>query len=257
MANRIKGITVEIGGDTTRLQNALKGVNSQIKSTESQLRDVNKLLKLDPGNTELISQKYKLLNQAVEETKQKLETLKTAAANADKALAEGTISQEQYDALQREIIETEQDLKKLEQAANESANAMEGIVQKGEKLNAAFNANEGNVISKTHVDFVYDVDKKGEEKSYGNATTDKIYLLSSLESETYFPEEDSLKCKPTAYAEAKGASVYKGSTLWWFRSCSYVDNNAACSDGFTGRWDGKWTTVEIRVRPVMWIDFGY
>ena len=51
MASRIQGITVEIGGDTTKLQNALKGVNGQIRSTQSQLRDVNKLLKLDPGNT--------------------------------------------------------------------------------------------------------------------------------------------------------------------------------------------------------------
>lgn len=49
MASRIQGITVEIGGDTTKLQNALKGVNGQIKSTQSQLKDVNKLLKLDPG----------------------------------------------------------------------------------------------------------------------------------------------------------------------------------------------------------------
>ena len=61
MANRIKGITVEIGGDTTKLQTALKQVNTEIKHTQSELRDVNKLLKLDPGNTELISQKHKLL----------------------------------------------------------------------------------------------------------------------------------------------------------------------------------------------------
>ena len=52
MANRIKGITVEIGGDTTKLSKALKNVDSSIKNTQSQLRDVNKLLKLDPGNTE-------------------------------------------------------------------------------------------------------------------------------------------------------------------------------------------------------------
>ena len=57
MANRIKGITVEIGGDTTKLQNALKGVNSSIKSTQSEFKDVQKLLKLDPGNTELLAQK--------------------------------------------------------------------------------------------------------------------------------------------------------------------------------------------------------
>lgn len=63
MANRIKGITVEIGGDTTKLQTALKQVNTEIKHTQSELRDVNKLLKLDPGNTELISQKHKLLGR--------------------------------------------------------------------------------------------------------------------------------------------------------------------------------------------------
>ena len=82
MASRIQGITVEIGGDTTKLQNALKGVNGQIKSTQSQLKDVNKLLKLDPGNTELIAQKHKLLSEAVGETKEKLATLKTAAEQA-------------------------------------------------------------------------------------------------------------------------------------------------------------------------------
>lgn len=69
--SRIKGITVEIGGDTTKLQTALKGVNSSIKDTQSQLRDVEKLLKLDPGNTELLAQKQKLLSDAVKETKEK------------------------------------------------------------------------------------------------------------------------------------------------------------------------------------------
>ena len=79
MAGRIQGITVEIGGDTTKLQTALKGVNTEIRNTQSQLRDVDKLLKLDPGNTELLAQKHRLLGDAVKETKEKLETLKTAA----------------------------------------------------------------------------------------------------------------------------------------------------------------------------------
>ena len=74
MASRIQGITVEIGGDTTKLQTALKGLNGEIKSTQAQLKDVEKLLKMDPGNTELLAQKEKLLAQAVDETKQKLET---------------------------------------------------------------------------------------------------------------------------------------------------------------------------------------
>ena len=74
MAGRIQGITVEIGGDTTKLQTALKGVNTEIRNTQSQLRDVDKLLKLDPGNTELLAQKHRLLGDAVKETKEKLET---------------------------------------------------------------------------------------------------------------------------------------------------------------------------------------
>ena len=132
--SRIKGITVEIGGDTTKLQSALKGVNSEIKNTQSQLKDVEKLLKLDPGNTELLAQKQKLLSSAVSETKEKLATLKTAA---EQALANGDISKEQYDALQREIIETEEDLKKLETQANQSATALQMIATAGENLKSA------------------------------------------------------------------------------------------------------------------------
>ena len=116
------------------VKNALKGVNGQIKSTQSKLKDVNKLLKLDPGNTELLAQKHKLLAEAVGETKEKLATLKTAAEQANTALANGEISQEQYDALQREIVETEQDLKNLETQANQSATAVQKIATAGEKL---------------------------------------------------------------------------------------------------------------------------
>jgi TP901 family phage tail tape measure protein len=134
VASRIQGITVEIGGDTTKLQTALKGLNGEIKSTQAQLKDVEKLLKMDPGNTELLAQKEKLLAQAVDETKQKLETLKTAAEQANTALANGDISQEQYDALQREIVETEQNLRNLETQANQSATAVQKIAATGESL---------------------------------------------------------------------------------------------------------------------------
>ena len=140
--NRIKGITVEIGGDTTKLQTALKGVNTEIRNTQSQLKDVEKLLKLDPGNTELIAQKHRLLAQAVSETREKLETLKTAQQQADEALRNGTISQDQYDALQREIVETEQRLRSLEEQANQSATALQKIGATGEKLQTV-----GNKIS--------------------------------------------------------------------------------------------------------------
>ncbi|WP_295091961.1 phage tail tape measure protein [Ruminococcus sp.] len=137
MANRIKGITVEIGGDTTKLSKALEGVNKNIKNTQTQLKDVQKLLKLDPSNTELLSQKHKLLADAVTATKEKLETLKTAAEQANQALANGDISQEQYDALQREIIETEQELQNLQREAEASSTALAKLGQAGEMLENA------------------------------------------------------------------------------------------------------------------------
>ena len=137
MANRIKGITVEIGGDTTKLSKALEGVNKDIKGTQTQLKDVQKLLKLDPTNTELLSQKHKLLADAVSATKEKLEVLKTAAEQANTALANGEISRQQYDALQREIIETENELKRLTTEANNSHTALEKMGVLGETLQSA------------------------------------------------------------------------------------------------------------------------
>ena len=134
MANRIKGITVEIGGDTTKLSKALEGVNRNIKSTQTQLKDVEKLLKLDPKNTELLSQKQKLLADSIATTKEKLTTLKTAAEQANTALANGEISQEQYDALQREIIETEQELRNLETEAGKASDSLKQIGEAGEIL---------------------------------------------------------------------------------------------------------------------------
>ncbi len=134
MANRIKGITVEINGDTTKLSKALESVNKNIKSTQTQLKDVEKLLKLDPSNTELLSQKQKLLADAVSSTKEKLETLKTAAEQANTALANGDITQEQYDALQREIIETEQELRNLQTEADKTNTAFAKIGAAGEVM---------------------------------------------------------------------------------------------------------------------------
>lgn len=142
MANRIKGIIVEIGGDTTKLQTALKGVNGQIKNTQSTLKDVERLLKLDPSNTTLLAQKQKLLTQAIGETKEKLETLKLAAQQANEQLQNGEISKEQYDALQREIIETEEQLKKLESQASK----VNQVLGKASEVGSKFE-NVGNKIT--------------------------------------------------------------------------------------------------------------
>lgn len=134
MASRIQGITVEIGGDTTKLSKALESVNKSIKGTQSGLKDVNKLLKLDPSNTELVIQKQKMLKDAIEATKEKLATLKTAAQQANEQLANGEITQQQYDALQREIVETEQNLRSLQNQAATTNATLAKIDEAGEKL---------------------------------------------------------------------------------------------------------------------------
>lgn len=118
MADRIKGITIEIGGDTTALSKALSGVNKEISTTQKQLRDVERLLKLDPGNVTLLEQKQRLLADSVEQTKQKLDALKAAEKQVQQQFAQGKVSQAQYDALQREIVATEADLRKAEKAAS-------------------------------------------------------------------------------------------------------------------------------------------
>lgn len=107
MASRIAGITIEIGGDTSDLQKSLKGVDKDLKTTQSNLRDVNKLLKLNPASTELLRQKQKNLSEAISKTKDRLQQLNDAQSQVKQGTAE-------WDALQREIIATEQDLKGLQ-----------------------------------------------------------------------------------------------------------------------------------------------
>lgn len=111
-SGRIKGITIEIDGDTTKLTTALKQVDKQIRDTQSSLRDVNKLLKMDPGNADLLAQKQKYLTDAIDATKKKLEEEKAALEQLKNGpQTEDTIRQQE--ALTREIADTEQSLKRL------------------------------------------------------------------------------------------------------------------------------------------------
>lgn len=143
MASRIKGITVEIGGDTTGLDKALKSVNTTIKNTQSSLKDVNKLLKLDPSNTELLSQKQKLLKDAIGATKEKLDSLKAAQEQAKAQLESGDLGQDKYDALQREIIETEEELKRLQEQAATTSTSFAKIDEVGQKMESVGNSIAG------------------------------------------------------------------------------------------------------------------
>lgn len=108
MADRIKGITVQIGGDTTGLSKALSGVNKQIKTTQNELKDVEKLLKMDPGNTKLLEQKQRLLASAAEESKTKLDSLKAAEKEVQQQFKDGVIDQSKMDAFNREMAEAKQ-----------------------------------------------------------------------------------------------------------------------------------------------------
>lgn len=148
MADRLKGITLEIGGDTQNLSKSLKNVNSDIRNTQSQLKDVQKLLKLDPTNTELLRQKQQLLKAAVSETKEKLEALKKAQETMD---ANGVDkNSEQYMALQREIFDTEQRLKSLEAECRNFGNVFsQQLSAVGDKIESVGNkiSNVGDKIS--------------------------------------------------------------------------------------------------------------
>lgn len=113
MAQKIKGITIEIGGDTTKLDKALGEVNSKTRQLQSELKGVNSLLKMDPKNVTLLKQKQDLLNQSIANTKEKLNTLKTAQIQVQEQFDKGQITEEQYRDFQREIVATENKLKSL------------------------------------------------------------------------------------------------------------------------------------------------
>lgn len=123
----IKGLTVEIGGDTTKLGKALESVNGKAKSLSSELGQVNRLLKLDPGNADLLAQKQDILAEAISNTWDKLDKLKTAEAQVQAQFERGEASAEQVRELQREIVATEQKLRQYERAARETADAIEKL----------------------------------------------------------------------------------------------------------------------------------
>lgn len=116
MASNLKGITIDIGGNTEPLEKSLNSVNKTSRSLQNELRQVERLLKLDPTNTELLVQKQNLLADSVSSTSEKLDGLKAAQAQVQAQFERGEIAEEQYRAFQREIIKTESELDKLKSA---------------------------------------------------------------------------------------------------------------------------------------------
>lgn len=145
MATKVRGITIELGADTSGINKALSNVNKEIGSTQKQLKDVERLLKLDPGNTELLEQKQRLLGDAVGQTKTKLDALKEAQKKVAEEIEKTGEGQEQYDALQREIISCENELQNLEKRAAESNATIAKIGTVADGLSSKFS----NLANKT------------------------------------------------------------------------------------------------------------
>lgn len=141
MAKKISGITIAIGADTTGVTNGLKDIGKQSNSVNSELRDVERLLKLNPNNVELVAQKQQLLSKQVELTTKKLDGLKGAQADVDRQFKSGDIGEEQYRAFQREVVATEgrldhykQSLKDVESSSGGAGNATKGLSGKFDEL---------------------------------------------------------------------------------------------------------------------------
>ena len=135
MAKTIKGITVQIGGDTTKLGKALESVNAKTKDLQSELSRVNKLLKVDPKNTELLAQKQDILREAVANTSTKLRQLHAVQKQVQEQYEKGEIAEEQYRDFQREIVATEQKLKSLTKQLNEFGSVgAQKVAHVGEKM---------------------------------------------------------------------------------------------------------------------------
>lgn len=141
MAKKISGITIAIGADTTGVTNGLKDIGKQSNSVNSELRDVERLLKLNPSNVELVAQKQQLLSKQVELTTKKLDGLKGAQADVERQFSNGDIGEEQYRAFQREVVATEgrldhykQSLKDVESSSGEAGSATKGLGGKFDEL---------------------------------------------------------------------------------------------------------------------------
>jgi phage-related minor tail protein len=114
VAKRIQGITIQLDGETKGLDKSLKSVNKRSQELQAELRDVERLLKFSPGNTDLIAQKQKLLANQIGVTSEKLQQLKDAEKQVQDQFKKGEIKEEQYRAFQREIAETESKLNTFE-----------------------------------------------------------------------------------------------------------------------------------------------
>ena len=213
-SKRIAGITIEIDGNVTGLNKALKSVDEQLGKTKFALKDVNKLLKLDPKNTELLRQKQKLLQDAIKTTKERLAKLKEAQSQATKP--------DEWDALQREIVATEEDLQGLEKEFGTlETTAAEKLKSVGEKLQGVGDKMEGagKTLSKTVTAPILGVAGAAVKTTMDfDAQMSKVGAISGAQGEDF----DALRAKARemgattkfSATEAAEAMEYMGMAGW-------------------------------------------
>ena len=205
MANsKIKGITIKFGADTTALSKALKSAEDTSKSLGSELSSVNKLLKFDPKNTQLLAQKQELLSKQVENTKEKLEALKQAQGEVEKKFKSGDIGAEEYREFQREIAKTEQDLKSYTTQISRMETEQKSLKESTKQLQTLFEA-----TGKSLDDF-QDIlgTRLTNAKKNGTANSDDLTVaLNKIGKEAFGAETDLSKMKATLNKVDDGASI--------------------------------------------------
>jgi len=256
--NNIKGITVEINGDTGPLDKALKGVNKTSTDLQAQLKQVNYQLKFDPKNTILLQQKQELLTKSITNTKEKLGSLKSAEEQAQAQFAKGDISEKQYQALQREVIKTTSQLKNLEKQAKSSNITLSKISETSDKIakgatkvgNAAKPATLavvalGGVAVKMGSDYIESLNKvdvafggsaKGVE-NFSKTTLDNFGIAAGTAldmASNYGDMATSMGLPQAAAAKMSEKLVGLGGDLASFKNISIDEANTALSSVFTG-----------------------
>ena len=205
MANKnIKGITIELGGDSTGLQKALKTVDSTSVKLNSELKEVNKLLKFDPSNTELVAQKQKLLTDSIENTSTKLDQLKSAQSQVEQQFKNGNIGEEQYRAFQREVAQTEQSLNSYKSQLGGLQSEQQKLGQNTDRLNTYFSA------SGKSVDDFADIlgTRLVNAIRNGTATSDQLEIaLNKIGKEALGADVDINKFKSTLDSVKSGNSL--------------------------------------------------
>lgn len=231
MADRIKGITIEINGDTTGLSKALKGTNDQIKTTQNQLKDVNRLLKLDPNNTILIAQKQQILAEQVNNVSEKLKTLRTAAMQAYSQLERGDISKEQFQALQREVQATSGQLKELQAQAKLANSKLMELSEATGKIGDACTG-VGKNMTKVSVAVT------GIGAAAVKTTADYESAMSKVQAISGATEDDMLQLKDKARemgAQTKFSATEAGEAMTYMAMAGWKTNDML--DGIAGIMD--------------------